>query len=69
MPKYEVEVSKDWTEHGRVTVEAEDEQEARQIVEEMLVEDRDDIEWDSSNMDPQGESIHSVKLKSPPGGA
>lgn len=55
-----VRVSKEWTEPGEVTVEAESEEDAREIVKEMLVDGGDEIEWHGSNMDPGDTHVESV---------
>lgn len=60
MPRFTVEFSKEWTEHGTATIEAEDLDEARMIAEEMLSSCDDDIEWSGSNMEPGQERVDSV---------
>lgn len=58
MPTYRVEVSREWTEPGEVVVEAADEEEARDIVQEMLSDGDGDIEW--RDMDPGKDCVESV---------
>lgn len=60
MPKFTIEFSKEWTEHGTATIEAEDINEARMIAEEMLSSCDDEIEWNGSSMEPGQERVESV---------
>lgn len=61
MAQFEVEVVRHWNESGSVTVEAADADEAREIVRGMLFDDDDSIEWDGSNMSPEGDDIEGVR--------
>lgn len=58
--KFEVEVSKEWTESGCVTIDADSEEEARDVAEEMLSEGSEEIEWEGSNMSPGNQCVEGV---------
>jgi ArsR family metal-binding transcriptional regulator len=60
MPKFRVVVSREWTEPGEVVVEAVDEDEARELVENLMSTGDEAVEWDSNNMDPGQDSIEGV---------
>ena len=60
--EWEVEVSQQWTESGTLIVEAESEEDAREIAHEMLCDGDDSITWLSSNMDPGEQTVESVVL-------
>ena len=60
--EWEVEVSQQWTESGTLIVEAESEEDAREIAHEMLCDGDDSIVWASSNMDPGEQTVESVVL-------
>lgn len=57
--KFAVTVYREWTETGRVTIEATDEDEAREIAQEML-SNGDDFEWEGHNMEPGQQDVDSV---------
>lgn len=58
---YKVTFAKEWTEYGEAEIDAESEDEAREIAEEMLNSNLDSIEWQSSNMDPGDQRIESIE--------
>lgn len=45
MPKFKVKVSREWIETAEHIVEAEDEQEAREIIDEMFTRDPEEFNW------------------------
>lgn len=59
MKEYIVKVSREWTESGEVKVMAEDKDNAREVVMEMLSDDDSDIEW--GEMDPGKDDIESIE--------
>ena len=59
MKKFKVKISREWTEYGEVYIEANNKNEAREIVMEMLSDDDQDIEW--GEMDPGKDEIESVE--------
>ena len=58
--KFLVTVYREWTESGDVTIDADNEDEAREIASEMLSDDDDSIEWNGSNMEPGNQDVDSV---------
>lgn len=60
MPKFKVEVSKDWTEYGDVEVEADDEDEARDAALGLLIDGSEDIQWQDS-MDPGDHRVEGAE--------
>lgn len=59
MAKFTVEFEREWTETGEVTVEADSEDEARELGQQMLDDDDTSIVWHGHNM-TQGETHVSV---------
>jgi hypothetical protein len=60
MPKFKVNVSQDWKEPGRVTVEAKSKEEARRVARNMLRDGSAKIRWESQGMKPGGCHVDSV---------
>jgi hypothetical protein len=62
MPSFKVVVAKEWIEYGEAVIEADSLEDAQDVASEMAAGDDDSLEWDSSNMDPQGCRVESVEL-------
>lgn len=60
MPKFKVCVSREWTEYGEIEIDADNAEEARDIVKDMMVDGDADIRWYDS-MDPGKDDIESVE--------
>lgn len=60
MRNFKVQVSREWTEYGEVTVEADDEVDAKELVMEILSNDDDSVEW-LENMDPGKDDVESIE--------
>lgn len=58
---FQVILRKEWIERGCVQVEAEDEDEARYVAQEMLEMDDGRIEWADKHMEPGDQDIESVE--------
>lgn len=59
--KFKVTVSREWIEYGEVIVEAEDDDEARELVKEMLTDGDETIEWFGNNMEERSSDIESCE--------
>jgi hypothetical protein len=63
MSKYRVEVYREWTERGYLTVDADNEDEARDLAQEELSEDADSIQWHTDNMEPGNQGVESAEVE------
>jgi len=59
MPKYKASFEKHWIEYGEVIIDSDDEDTAREVAEEMLLDGGDEIQWGA--MDPQSEAVSSLE--------
>lgn len=64
MATFRVMFAKEWTEYGEAIIEADNEDAALDEARQMLSEDSDEIEWESSNMDPGDQRIECITEQS-----
>lgn len=60
--KYKVLVKKYWVEYGEVEIDADSEDDAKDLAHEMLTDGDDSINWKSDNMEPQEHDVIFVWL-------
>lgn len=60
--KYKVLVKKYWVEYGDVEIDADSEDDAKDLAREMLTDGDDSINWKSDNMEPQEHDVVFVRL-------
>lgn len=60
--KYKVLFKKYWIEYGSCEIEANSEDEARDLAREMLLDGDDSVGWESDSMEPQEEDVEHVEL-------
>lgn len=60
--KYKVRFKKYWVEYGDAEMDADSEDEARDLAHEMLADGDDAINWKSDNMESQEEDVGHVEL-------
>jgi len=60
--KYKVLVKKYWVEYGEVEIDADSEDDAKDLAREMLTDGDDSINWKSDNMEPQEHDVVFVRL-------
>jgi hypothetical protein len=60
MPKFTVEVYREWKELGQIEINANSEDEAREEAREALSEDSGEIEWHSENMEPGDQGVEQI---------
>ncbi len=60
--KYRVLVKKYWVEYGEVEIDADSEDDAKDLAREMLTDGDDSINWKSDNMEPQEHDVVFVRL-------
>jgi hypothetical protein len=61
MKRFKVFVRREWSEDGEMEVEADSEDDAREMAREELADGGDAFEWQSSNMDLQNQRVDSVE--------
>jgi len=60
--KYKVLVKKYWLEYGEAEIDADSEDDAKDLAREMLTDGDDSINWKSDNMEPQEHDVVFVRL-------
>lgn len=60
MTLFKVTFAKEWIEYGEASIEADTKEQAEEIARELIAVDDDSIDWDTSNMDPQGCRVESI---------